>query len=229
MSKETEMNLYQKLAEVRKAAAVIQKNKSGYGYKYVSDDEILAKITGKMDKLGISLIPSVTPETISVCPYTYYKDKKDKDKQETVNEILVSADMAYTWVNNEHPEERIVVPWNLVGQQSDASQAYGSGLTYSMRYFLLKFFNVATPESDPDAWRSKQRAAEQEEAKMLAAATIDVLHKGVTTLLSDKPDLGAAVKKMASKYVKGGDYFKITDPDLAAKLLEEFNNTYNKE
>lgn len=218
------MNLYQKLAEVRKVAEVIQKNKSGYGYKYVSDDEILAKITGKMDKLGISLIPSVAPGTIQVTPYTYYKEKKDK--QETVNEILVSADMYYTWVDNEHPECQISVPWNLVGQQSDASQAYGSGLTYSMRYFLLKYFNVATPDSDPDAWRSKQRAAEEEEEKLMAKATIEVLHKGITSLLADNPNAAADVKKMVSKYVKGGDYFKINDAALATKLLTEFNNTY---
>lgn len=38
-----QMNIYQKLARIRKQVEVIQKNKSGYGYKYVSEDEILAK------------------------------------------------------------------------------------------------------------------------------------------------------------------------------------------
>lgn len=218
------MNLYQKLAKIRKTTEVIQKNKSGFGYKYVSDDEILAKITGQMDKLGISLIPRTVPNTLDVAPYTYVKDKKGV--QETVNEILVSADMVYTWINNDNPEEKIDVTWNLVGQQSDASQAFGSGLTYSMRYFLLKYFNVATPDSDPDAWRSKQRAAEEEEERLIAQATIDDLHKEITMLLSDRPEVGADVKKMVSKYVKGGDYFKITDPALASKLLLEFRSVY---
>ena len=40
-----QMNIYQKLARIRKQVEVIQKNKSGYGYKYVSEDEILAKIS----------------------------------------------------------------------------------------------------------------------------------------------------------------------------------------
>lgn len=31
-----QMNIYQKLARIRKQVEVIQKNKSGYGYKYVS-------------------------------------------------------------------------------------------------------------------------------------------------------------------------------------------------
>ena len=36
------MNIYQKLAKVRKQAEVIQRNKKGYGYTYVSEDEILS-------------------------------------------------------------------------------------------------------------------------------------------------------------------------------------------
>ena len=70
---EEKLNLYQKLAKVRKAVEVVQKNKSGYGYKYVTDDELLAKITGAMDKYGVTLIPSVVPETFKVMPYTYTK------------------------------------------------------------------------------------------------------------------------------------------------------------
>ena len=34
-----EMNLYQKLASIRKKVEVIQKDKAGYGYNYVSDKE----------------------------------------------------------------------------------------------------------------------------------------------------------------------------------------------
>ena len=37
-----QMNIYQKLAKIRKPAEVIQKNARGYGYTYVSEDEILA-------------------------------------------------------------------------------------------------------------------------------------------------------------------------------------------
>ena len=33
---EQNMNIYQKLAKIRKQVEVIQRNKAGYGYKYVS-------------------------------------------------------------------------------------------------------------------------------------------------------------------------------------------------
>lgn len=144
---EQEMNIYQKLAKIRKQVEVIQKNKAGYGYKYVSEDEILAKITVFMDKYNLSLLPSIERGTTTVAPYTYKKTKSTKSGEiyeENNNEVLVSADMTWSWVNNDNPEERVTVPWSLVGQQSDASQAFGSGLTYSNRYFLLKFFNIAS-------------------------------------------------------------------------------------
>ena len=158
-----EMNLYQKLAKIRKQVEVIRKNKKGFNYSYVSDDEILARVSVFLDKYGISLIPNVSMGTLKVEPYTYKKTKVSKQGEiyeETVNEVLVSADMTWTWVNNNKPEERINVDWVLVGQQADASQALGSALTYTNRYFLLKFFNIATPDNDPDNFRGKQREAE---------------------------------------------------------------------
>lgn len=171
MAEQEQLNIYQKLAKIRKQVEVIQKNKRGYGYTYVSEEEILAKITVFMDKYHLSLVPGIVGGTTKVEPYPYKKTKTTKGGEiyeENVNEVLVSADMTWTWVNNDNPEEKVVVGWTLVGQQSDASQAFGSGLTYSDRYFLLKYFNVATTDDDPDAHRSKQRAAEAAEDKMIA-------------------------------------------------------------
>ena len=63
--------------------------------------------------------------------------------------------MLYVWVNAEKPDDRIEVPWQLFGQQDDPSKAFGSALTYSERYFLLKFFSIATDDDDPDAKQNK--------------------------------------------------------------------------
>lgn len=220
------MNLYQKLAKIRKQVEVVQKNKSGYGYKYVTDDELLAKITVGMDKYGVSLIPNIVPGTLKIEPYTYKKTKGGRE--ETVNEFTAVSDMEYVWVNNDNPAETIVVKWSMVGQQSDASQCLGSGLTYSMRYFLLKYFNVATPDDDPDNWRSKQRATEAAEDKAIAEQIINKFDASVKTFLAENPKKGDEVKKLVSKYVKGGNYFNVTESALASKMLDDFNNTFIK-
>lgn len=226
------LNLYQKLAKIRKQVEVIQKNKSGYGYKYVTEDEILAKITVFMDKYHVSLIPSIARESANVSPYTYKKTKTTKSGQiyeEINNDVIVSADMMWSWVNNDNPNEQIGVSWMLVGQQGDASQAFGSGLTYAARYFLLKYFNIATPDDDPDNFRSKQKTAELEEDKMIASQIIDTVDGYIRGYLATHQDDKEAVKTLVTKYVKSGDYKKITESTLAAKLLEDFKSTFHIE
>lgn len=226
---EENMNIYQKLAKIRKQVEVIQRNKRGYGYTYVSEDEILAKISGFMDKYSLSLIPSVVSGSAQVSPYNTKKTKstgKGELYEENVNEVLVSADMIFTWVNNDKPGERVDVPWVLVGHQTDGSQSFGSGLSYAMRYFLLKFFNIATPDDDPDKWRSKQKAAGAAEDKMIAEEIIKSFDETVKGFLVENPTKSEDVKKFVGKYVKGGNYFAITESVLASKLLNDFNSTF---
>lgn len=131
--------------------------------------------------------------------------------------------MTFTWVNNDNPDERIIIPWFIIGQQADSSQAFGSALTYSMRYFLLKYFNIATPEDDVDNWRSKQRAAEAAEDKAIASGIIAQFDLSVKDYLAENPTKGKDIKEFVARYVKDGNYLKITDSVLAAKLLKDFD------
>ena len=224
-----EMNLYQKLAKIRKQVEVIRKNKKGFNYSYVSDDEILARVSVFLDKYGTSLIPNVSMGTLKVEPYTYKKTKVSKQGEiyeETVNEVLVSADMTWTWVNNNKPEERINVDWVLVGQQADASQALGSALTFTNRYFLLKFFNIATPDNDPDNFRGKQREAEAAEDRAIADEIINTFDEELKEFLESHKGKTEDAKKLVAKYVKDGNYFKIKESAVAAKLLDDFEKTF---
>lgn len=229
-----ELNIYQKLAKIRKPVEILKKNKKGYGYTYVNEEEILSKITGLMERYGVSLIPGMVHGSVVVEPYHYAKTKATKDGEiyeEHVNEILVRGDMFWTWVNNENPEERIVVPWAFVGSQSDASQAFGSGLTYSTRYFLLKYFNVATSDDDPDNWRSKQRDAENEEERLVAQRILEQVDKLVNDRLAEKPDERKKIVDVVKKYAKEngkatGNYFAIEDSETASKLLQELKKEF---
>lgn len=232
------MNIYQKLAKIRKPVEVLQKNKSGYGYRYVTEDLILAKITGLMEKYGVSLVPNIVHGSTEVSPYPYTKTKSTKDGhifEEKVNEILVKADMEWHWVNNEHPEDRIIVPWTLVGQQSDASQAFGSGLSYSSRYFMLKYFNVATPDEDPDHWRTLQKDAEAAEDREIVQSIIAQVHALVSEHVSRHEEDRQKIYDITKKYAKDSkgkpsvNYNCITDSVSAGKLLTELTDLCRKE
>ena len=223
------MNIYQKLAKIRTPVAVIKKNRKGYGYTYVDEEEILSKITGLMGKLGVSLVPNIMPGSTVVEPYSYTKTKSTKDGkvyEEHVNEIMVHGDMEWIWVNDENPEDRVVVPWTFVGSQSDASQGFGSALTYASRYFLLKYFNVATSDDDPDNWRTKQREAEDAEDKLIADKIINQVHEFVTSHLAKSPEDRDKVISITRKYAKENgkpspNYFAITKSSVASELMAD--------
>ena len=221
------MNLYQKLAEIRQMATAVKKTKAGFGYKYAPESEVLAAVTAGMNKYGVSLIPRILSADVE--PYTYTKRKFAKDgtqlPDDIVNEMLVKGSLEFTWLDNENPSDSIAVPWFLVGQQSDASQAFGSGLTYCTRYFLLKYFQSATTDGDVDEYRSKQKAKEEEEDKATAQAIVEAVHLSVTTFLSKYPDERAGLTALIKKHViidgKGSaDYFSLTKPDAAVALRD---------
>lgn len=227
-----QLNIYQKLARIRKQVEVMKRDTKAYGYSYVKEEDILAKVTAMMEKYHLSLIPGIVHGTMRVAPYTYKKTKttaRGDIFEEHVNEVLVSADTVFTWVNDENPEEKIVVDWAMVGQQSDASQSFGSGLTYSNRYFLLKYFNVSTSNDDPDKWRSKQKEAEIAESKAIAEQIIGLVDERVKLYLTSHPADAAAVKDFMSSYAKDGNYFTIADPIIAQKLLESFCEKFKVE
>lgn len=230
-----QMSIYEKLAGIRKMTEVIRKNKAGYNYKYVSEDEILAKVTAGMDKYRVLLYPGIVPQTAEITPYNYTKTKSVRGGgtiEEQVNEVLVKADMTFTWVNLDNPTDRLVVSWLVVGQQSDASQAVGSGLSYLHRYFLLKFFQIATPDDDPDNWRSKKQQAAEEDERKILDGLVEEIAETVSEMLKryeDETQLNAARDMLTDtikKYVKdakgkpSGDYRKVKDAKTAGELLE---------
>lgn len=137
------MNLYQKIIEVRKVANGFTKDAEGYGYDYVSGNQILNKIKDKMNEVGLILQPSAQVGEHQLFCYTNSKGQEKVD-------IQVWGSMTYTWINAEKPEEREIVNWAYYGQQDDISKSFGSALTYSERYFLLKYFGLPTDEDDPD-------------------------------------------------------------------------------
>ena len=151
------MKLLQKIAEIRKELDYLQKDTKGFNYKYVAGVTILGKIHDRMNELGMLLYPEITEQSVE--PISILT----KTGQKT--EMLVKSLGSYVWIDIE-TGDTLKVPWSFTGQQADASQAFGSGLTYAERYFLMKFFNVPTDEADPDKIRSSQQQKEKESEEL---------------------------------------------------------------
>ena len=220
------MNLHQKLLKIANMAGALQRTTAAYGYKYVPEEDIQAKVTAGMQKYGVMLYHSIVPGTLNVLPITY-TNKSNKP----VHEVIVSADTVYTWVNVENPEERIENSWVFVGQMEDAAQAFGAAETYANRYYLMKSLQLATTESDPDNYRSKQQQAEdfeQNEAKKrLGKAIKDVVDAG-SALIKGGMDKTKMMEIVAKHNDGNGNPSSITSEEVCKNILEEFE-TIRKE
>lgn len=196
------MNLYQKLVEIRKEVINFSKDTEGYGYKYVSGSQAIAKIREKMDSLGILLIPRIGETDNYTFDYINAKGRECTDH-------IVKGDMTYLWVNADNPEEVLEIPWKLYGAQDDISKAYGSGLTYSERYFILKFFQAPTDELDPDKKDTAGRSKTNKNG--LSDAQVNRLFAIANSIGVDR------------KTVKGQVFTKFKVTDIAKLTKEQYD------
>lgn len=145
------MALLNKLLELQKSVVGLTKDKSGNSYQYVSGDKILGIVRPAMDTLGLLLVPAVEDASFTRQDYTLY-DKNGNPKPKS--EIFCSLQLSFTWVDAE-TGETMVCKWASSGM-NNWDKGLGSALTYGERYFLLKFFHIATDKDDVDAPKSAE-------------------------------------------------------------------------
>ncbi|MGF6951912.1 hypothetical protein QF028_004417 [Neobacillus sp. B4I6] len=149
----TELNIYQKLVEVRKAVPYLKKEAEGKQYKYTGSSQVLASVRAKMDELGLLLIPRITGKEISESQIEFKDTSGNVTKRTTT--YFTELIMTMTWVNADKPDETIECPWYGQGVDIAGEKGVGKALTYAEKYFILKQFNIATDKDDPDAFQEK--------------------------------------------------------------------------
>lgn len=214
----------------------MREDAQGYGYTYVSEENILSHITGVMQKVGISLIPSIVPSSWNFTPRTYEKVKTDKagnQTSDTVSEFLFEAEMKFRWVNDENPEDYIEVTWPIGNNSADMAQSEGGALTYGTRYFLLKFFNVATSKDDPDALlRNIAAGAADEDALKEMIGRIDEAVKQIPAKEAEKKKaviaaITAIVQRETGK--KSANYMTLRTLEAASEAFAVVQKTLSSD
>jgi hypothetical protein len=142
------MKIYEKLLTIQKRINGLGKDKATYNYKYVTGDKLLGEIKPMMNDLGLLLKQEVLSIENTRQDYSTAKGNK--------SEILSKVMMKFTWIDTETGEK----DENLFGAngQNDWEKGLGSALTYAERYFLLKYFHIATDEDDIDNDQRKTSA-----------------------------------------------------------------------
>ena len=135
------LNLYQKLHKIQCQVIGLGKDSQGNNFKYVSGTKVLDAIKPIMNELGLLL----KMEVISIDNQRNdYATKSNPNKSEILSKVM----MKFTWIDVATGEK----DENLFGAngQNDWDKGVGSAMTYAERYFLLKYFHIATDEDDID-------------------------------------------------------------------------------
>ena len=140
--------LLPKLAALQSAVRGLGKDTKGNSYEYVSGSKVLDAVRPRMDELGLLLVQEVEDIRNERVDYSTRNGAK--------SEMFTSVSMLFTWIDTE-TLERLPVRFAANGCNG-WDKGLGSALTYGERYFLLKFFHIATDEDDVDARQGEDAA-----------------------------------------------------------------------
>lgn len=142
------LNIYQKLLIIQQKINGLGKDKDGEQnkYKYVTGDKLLGYVKPLMNELRLLL----KQEIISIENVRQDYATKNGSKSEINSKVM----FRFTWVDVDTKEK----DENLFGSngQNGWDKGVGSALTYAERYFILKYFHIATDEDDIDNPDAKQ-------------------------------------------------------------------------
>lgn len=196
--KAEKITLLQKLHNIQQQVNGLAKDKKAFSYSYTTGEKILSEIKPLMNEMGLMLIPSINSTEVTRQDY--------QSKNGVKSENTIKLDMTMTWVDSTSGET-LPIPWGAVGQ-NDWDKGFGSALTYSSRYFLLRFFNIATDKDDID----NPEMRKQIEEKLSTAMSLEEL-----TELWNLLDAEARSKNKK----KFGDRKKELEQELRLKKLQD--------
>lgn len=142
----SENNLFQRINDVRKAVAYIQKDKSvstGSGsYKAVTHDTVTAIVRGPMIEAGIVCFPNLVESVMN-------------SKEEGSKQARYDATYEFTFVNEDKPEDRLTIRIQAHAMDN-ADKAPGKALSYAKKYALLKLFELETGEDEESRYNKEE-------------------------------------------------------------------------
>lgn len=128
-------NLIPALVSAKQKFGTINKNKSGYGYKYATIDEILDKIEKHLSEAGLCITHDRDIDKMELTSYVYH-------------------------VSGEYIATKIKLDVEL-SNKMNYMQNLGSASTYAIRYNLIALFNLCAEEDDDGVASNKPKQAQE--------------------------------------------------------------------
>ncbi|EMG1574752.1 ERF family protein [Enterococcus faecalis] len=224
----SKLNVYQKLAYVRQKAPYIQKSKRGQQYSYVGSSDVLSALNTVINQVGLILKPEIVAHQVRESQDEVWK--VDKVKKEPVAKkrttYFTELELMLTWINIHNPSEIVACSWYSQGVDIEGEKGVGKALTYAEKYFLLKFFNIATDDDDPDKYQK-----EQLKNTTITERQIDMLNASISRVAELAGQEFEAVKSLAINDSdlnpkKAFEEYSAYDYGVISKLLAKWINFY---
>ena len=140
----TTKNIYQRINEVRKAVAYIQKDKAvstgGGSYKAVTHDAVTGILREHLIEQGIIVRVNVLEHQFD-------------QKEEGAKQRLFHGTFTVTFVNADNPEDKFSDDYPAHALDN-GDKAPGKAISYATKYALLKTFNIETGEDEESRYQN---------------------------------------------------------------------------
>lgn len=154
------MNIYQKINEIRKDIAYIQKDKSvstgGGSYKAVTHDAVTGILREHLVKHGVVCVPTL------ICSHSDPKEEGSK-------QFRYVATYSFDFVNAEKPEEKVTIVIEAHAMDN-ADKAPGKAISYAKKYAVLKLFEIETGEDEESRYQPVETINDDQVANIVALA-----------------------------------------------------------
>lgn len=138
------LNLYQRINEIRKKVDYIQKDKAvstgGGSYKAVTHDAVTGILRQHLNEFGIICIPNLVTS-------------KANDRVGDAKQFRYDATYSFQFVNADKPDESITIVIEAHAMDN-ADKAPGKALSYAKKYAVLKLFEIETGEDEESRYQS---------------------------------------------------------------------------
>jgi hypothetical protein len=204
-----QLNLRQKLAEVRRRIGYVQKrgHNERFNYSYVTAADIAGSVGDILAELGVVVIPSL--EEIS------YEPAAGRGEAARMARVI----MAYTFADVDSGEEVVAT---AAGQGLDAGdKAAYKAMTGALKYALLQTFLLATCD-DPEDERLDARFSKSSSGRVINAEQVRDLEKRIQDTGTDLERL-LAYYKVASLSEMTEFAYRVAVKVLNRKLAKQGN------
>lgn len=166
-----EMNIFQRINEVRKEVEYIQKDKKVQGYMTVTHDTVTSELRKFLVKFGIIIVPSYKSSSM-IDTGTVSSGGAPALRYEAVYEIR--------FVNMDDPKD--FLPIIVESHALDyGDKAPGKALSYATKYAMLKVFSIETGENEESRQELKPRQVEA-----ISGEQVEILNNLIAESGSDK-------------------------------------------